>query len=180
MCRIRNEEKLNVNSDRLVYIFKSFAAISACLAVIFFAFDPEAGLNSQKTKNNEIVFENVFFQIIKSPRGIEPRVVIYKNGSKIFSASCDGVADLLCVQEYYRDIEKADYLLVVETSSGKGLIKGVRFYNLQGVLVSFNNLNVGDQVSARSEVSIKRVLMFFIFAILFCLIAIFISKFRKK
>ena len=74
---------------------------------------------------NHRVFEDVKFKVGRAPKGSETRVVIFNNGAKIFSSSCDGIEVDICNKEEFWKPSLAKFVQVIEISPNRGIIESI-------------------------------------------------------
>ena len=166
--------------NQLFSIFISTGVISMLIGAIFLFFDPDVDLFGAAAEANQVTFTDVKFIVMKSPRGTEPRVVVYQNGVKIFTAGCNGVEAILCTEEYYKTPVKAKYLRVATTNNERGVLVKGELETPFGVAVEFINNDFEKEISNRAAMASSRAVNFLIFSVVLFLLAITVKFFENQ
>lgn len=166
--------------NQLFSIFISTGVISMLIGAIFLFFDPDVDLFGAAAEANQVTFTDVKFIVMKSPRGTEPRVVVYQNGVKIFTAGCNGVETIICTEEYYKTPVKAKYLHVATTNDERGVLVKGELETPFGTAVEFINNDFENEISQRAAMALSRACNFLIFSVVLLLLAIAIKFFENQ
>ena len=108
-----------------IRVVSKYATISSTLVlIIFFTHDILEANNTYEQPKN-VTFDNLFFKVIRAPRGSETRIILYNEHQTLFSSSCIGLEVNLCNKPEFWERKNASTVLAVETSQKKGSIQKI-------------------------------------------------------
>jgi hypothetical protein len=169
-----------LGKNKLFNIFISSGVISMLIGVAFLLFDPDVNLFGDTAEVKQVTFTDVKFIVMKSPRGTEPRVVVYQNGVKIFTAGCNGVEATICTEDYYKTPAKAKHLHVATTNHERGVLVKGNIETPFGTTVEFVNNDFAKEISNRVAVSLSRAVNFLICSFALFVLAITVKFFENR
>ncbi len=142
------------NSPYKVFVY--IASISFLIAATFYVADYEAGYN-ENTNLKEVVFYDVGFDVVKSTRGTEARVILYKGGNKVFTATCDGLNESVCTQGNFNKRTVAKYVMAFEAQPQRGALRSGEYVDAIGNSVEFVNYSADAYLKTTQDKAMNRV-----------------------
>lgn len=172
--------KSPLEKNQLFNIFISSGVISMLIGVAFLLFDPDVNLFGATAEASQVTFTDVKFIVMKSPRGTEPRIVVYQNGVKIFNAGCNGVEAIICTEDYYKTPAKAKYLHVATTNNERGVLVKGKLETPFGMTIEFANNDFAKEISNRAAAALSRAVNFLICSFMLFALAITVKFFENQ